>query len=269
LRYFFHIGYNGFNYRGWQRLPQTGEANVQVVIETQLSKILKTELSIVGCGRTDAQVHASQFFFHVDIEQPFNFDLAFRLNKNLPADIAIFDILPMEGFPHARFDAKERTYNYFIHTSKDPYLSNISALYLDKDLDIDEMRRAVLLLFKYDDYKALSKNVPADKSTICTVSKAKLYVSKSGDALRFEITANRFVNGMIRIVVHKLLQIGRKELSVDQFESYLVSKVAPSINKRAHPQGLYLSKIRYAFLDMPSRSELFNSLVSEVRWIDN
>ena len=67
MRYFIHIAYNGNNYRGWQKLP--GIVSVQQVIETKLSQILKRTIPVIGCGRTDAQVHASQFFFHFDAEQ--------------------------------------------------------------------------------------------------------------------------------------------------------------------------------------------------------
>jgi tRNA pseudouridine38-40 synthase len=266
LRYFFHIGYNGFDYRGWQKLPQIKGVNVQAIIETQLSSILKTDLTIVGCGRTDAKVHASQFFFHVDIEKEWDFDLLFRLNKNLPAGISIFDILPVDNSRHARFDATSRTYNYFIHTYKDPYLSDISAMYLRKDLNIAEMKKAVSLLPKYDDYKPLSKIGPLGKSTICKVTHADLYSDESGDCLRLEISANRFLRGMIRVIVHKLLLIGRGELSVEEFESYLISKIGPPIDRVAHPQGLYLSKVKYPFLDLPCRSQLFNALAHEARW---
>ena len=91
MRYFFHIGFNGYNYRGWQRQPKA--LNVQQVFETTLSQLLKIPISIMGCGRTDAQVHASQFFFHVDIEQAWDYDLLFRINKTLPSDIAVFEII--------------------------------------------------------------------------------------------------------------------------------------------------------------------------------
>lgn len=264
MRYFFHIGYNGYPYRGWQKLPQAH--NVQIIIETLLSQILKTNLTIVGCGRTDAQVHASQFFFHVDIADAWDYDLLFRLNKNLPPDIAIFDIIPMEGAPHARFDAIKRTYNYFIHTYKDPYLSTLSSLYLGKHLDLNEMKRAVLLLTKYDDYRPFCKNLSSHRTTICKIADANLYTDERGDNIRFEISANRFLSGMIRIIMQKLLLIGRKELRVDEFESHLISKEIPKIIKGAYPQGLYLSQVKYPFLDIPSRSELFNTLAHESRW---
>ena len=264
MRYFFHIGYNGFNYRGWQKLPQAN--NIQVIIERLLSQILKTNLTIVGCGRTDAQVHASQFFFHVDIEHVWDYDLIFRLNKNLPHDIAIFDIIPMDGLPHARFDAVERTYNYFIHTYKDPYLSTISSFYAGNHLNLVEMKKAASLLPKYNDYRPFCKNASALRTTLCRITRAELYTDERGDNLRFEISANRFLSGMVRIIMQKLLLIGRGELSVDEFEGHLISKETPKVIKGAYPQGLYLSQVKYPFLEIPSRSELFNSLAQESRW---
>jgi tRNA pseudouridine38-40 synthase len=264
LRYFFHIGYNGFNYHGWQKLPRAN--SVQVIIETQLSRILKTQVSIVGCGRTDSQVHASQFFFHVDIDNKWDFDLVFRLNKNLPDDIAVFDIIPVDSSQHARLDAISRTYNYFIHTYKDPYLSNISSLYLEKGFNIDEMKRAVALLTKYDDYRAFCRMVSAHRTTLCHITQANLYVDERGDNFRFEISANRFLYGMIRILMHQLLQIGYGKISIDQFEHELINKQSLGVKKAAHPQGLFLSQVKYPYLEIPCRSELFNTLSYADRW---
>jgi Pseudouridylate synthase len=122
VRYFFHIAFNGSNYRGWQR--QSKAHNVQQVVEETLTKVLKVPTFTTGCGRTDAQVNASQFFFHVDIYREWDFDLLFRLNKTLPDDIAVYDILPVSHNQHARFDATARTYDYFIHTYKDPFLGS-------------------------------------------------------------------------------------------------------------------------------------------------
>jgi tRNA pseudouridine38-40 synthase len=116
LRYFVHIGYKGSNYFGWQRQPD--KLSVQEIIEEKLAKIFKKPIIIYGCGRTDAGVHASQYFFHMDMEKSWNFDLFFRLNRILPDDIALFDIIPVDGEPHARFDAIQRSYDFFIHTYK-------------------------------------------------------------------------------------------------------------------------------------------------------
>jgi tRNA pseudouridine38-40 synthase len=258
-RYFFHIGYTGTLYSGWQKLPQNN--SIQQVIETHIARIVKKAVAINGCGRTDAHVHASQYFFHLDLDEHCIPELMFRLNKNLPHDIAVFDIIPMEGSPHARLDAVQRTYDYFIHRYKDPFLSNISSLYQEPHLDLEKMKAATLLLPRYKDYRGFYKIASKPKTTICTVSKASLLVDSTGDRLKFTISANRFLSGMVRIVVRRLLEVGRGRLSVAEFESYLIGSAVPNDVKSAYPQGLYLSKVTYPFLDIPSRTK-FDQLVN-------
>ncbi len=266
MRYFFHIGFNGFLYRGWQRQPD--EQNVQQVFETTLSQIFKEPITVMGCGRTDAQVHASQFFFHADISMPWDYDLVFRINKLLPPDIAVFEIIPVEENQHARFDATLRRYDYFIHTYKDPFLSQLSSLYLEKNLNVDKMKQAVTLLTRYDDYRAFCKRPNDYRTTVCKVTAASFVADASGDRFRFQISADRFLGKMIRIIVGKLLVIGQGKLSVDEFESYLITKETPAIFEPADPQGLYLSKVTYPFLDIPPRPD-FSAILQnkEDEWL--
>lgn len=252
MRYFVHIGYHGTNYSGWQIHP--GALSVQEVLQNALRQILKTPVAIFGCGRTDAQVHASQFFFHMDVKEEWEFDLLFRLNKLLPNDIAVFDIISMDGLPHARFDAVQRSYDYFMHNYKDPFLSRFSYYYAYKNLDVEKMRAAVALLPLYNDYRCFCKSPDKNDHTICNITSAQLYINEAGDRLRFQISANRFLGKMVRIIVGRLLEIGRGKLSINEFEHYLITKTTPAIIIPAHPQGLYLSKITYPYLDIPPRT---------------
>jgi len=257
MRYFFHIAYQGQHYNGWQKQP--GAISVQGVIETALEKILKQPVPINGCGRTDAHVHASQFFFHADIDQAFDFDLLYRLNKTLPQNIAVFDIIEMEGLPHARFDAVQRRYDYFIHTYKDPFLSNQSSFYLTPDLDLQKMKAAVNLLPQYKDYRAFCTQPNKYEHTICNVMEADLFVNEKGDRVRFHIASNRFLSKMIRILMGKILKIGQGELSVDAFEESLINLQTPKTLDPAHPTGLYLSKVTYPYLNLPPRTDFLHS----------
>ncbi len=240
---------------------------MQEVLETSLSKLLKYPVTVYGCGRTDAGVHASQFFFHIDIEYEWNFDLFFRWNRILPDDIAIFDIIPMDGQPHARFDAVLRTYDYFIHTYKDPFLSESSAFYLLPELNLVEMKKAVTLLPKYNDYRAYCKSPNKNKHTICNVSAANLLVNDAGNRIRFQISSNRFLGRMIRILSKKLIEIGSGNMSVDEFESYLITKKTPDLILPAHASGLYLSKVSYPFLDLPVKGHFLNES-TEYSWFE-
>jgi len=264
LRYFFHIGFDGHQYRGWQRQAQVN--SVQQVVETVLSEMLKEPVTVMGCGRTDAQVHASQFFFHLDIKNTWDYDLVFRLNKMLPDDIAIYEIIPVEENQHARFDAIQRRYDYFIHTYKDPHLNNISTWYPEKNLNLDLMKKAVDLLTKYNDFRAFCKSPDTYLHTICKVSSATLFTDAQGDRLRFQISADRFLGRMIRLIVGKLIKLGKGELSLDEFESHLITKQPPVILEVAHPQGLFLSKVTYPYLDIPTRTALTTMGDPEDRW---
>ncbi|RKR84988.1 tRNA pseudouridine(38-40) synthase [Mucilaginibacter gracilis] len=257
MRYFVHIGYHGTNYSGWQK--HAGALTVQQVLETALSQIFKTTIAINGCGRTDAHVHAAQFFFHMDVDAEWGFDLAFRLNKILPYDIAVFDVVPVNGLPHARFDAIQRTYDYFIHTYKDPFLNRFSSLYPD-ELNLQAMASAVALLPLYNNYRAFCKTPDKNEHTICNVTTALLYASADGSRIRFHISANRFLGKMIRIIVGRLLDIGTGKLSLAAFERYLTHPDVPQTITPAYPQGLYLSKITYPYLNLPPRSQFVNML---------
>lgn len=262
VRYFLHIGYHGGAYGGWQKHP--GTLNVQGVLEQAISKILKTPVAIVGCGRTDAQVHAAQFFFHMDVDKPWGFDMLFRLNKVLPNDIAIFDIIAMEGLPHARFDAIQRTYDYFIHTRKDPYLSNFSSYYPVKDLNFDNMKAAIGLLTQYTDYKAFCKSPDRNEHTICNIYSAALFTDEHSGKIRFNISANRFLGKMVRTIVGRLLKIGTGALTINEFEHYLAYPDEPQLIVPAHPQGLYLSKVTYPYLDIAPGTTFIGMLQSNL-----
>jgi len=252
LRYFFHISYLGTAYSGWQKHPNT--VTVQQVLETKLSQVLKIPIAINGCGRTDAGVHASQFFFHADLDVANTEELLFRLNRALPADIAIFDIIQVEDKRHARFDAYLRTYDYLIHTYKNPFISSTSSFYHLKNLNLEKMEKALQLLLLYQDYYAFCTTPSKYEHTICKVSSVGLFVSKDENHIRIQVSANRFLSKMIRIIVGKLLKIGTEKMSVDEFEHHLITKETPAILDLAYPQGLHLSKVTYPFLDLPNKA---------------
>ena len=258
IRYFFHIVYNGANYRGWQR--QSKVITIQEVLEDRLTQVFKDDIPCLGCGRTDAGVHAAQYFFHIDLKSEIKSDLIFILNKALPKDISVLDIIKMEGEPHAQFDAIERTYDYFIHTAKNPFLADLSSFYLLEKLDLNEIKKALQIIPNYKDFRAFCKTPDRHSSTICNVKSVKLFYNQQNNSLRFQFTSNKFLKSMIRIIVFKFLEIGKGELSVKEFENQLKSKETPRYNNLAYPQGLYLSKITYPFIDIEPKEEIFDVL---------
>ena len=261
--YFLHIGYDGSNYHGWQWQPNM--TTVQGTIENALERVFKTKITVYGCGRTDAGVHASQYFLHIELENAIDFDLKFRLNKNLPDDIAVFDVLKMEDQQHVRYDATLRTYDYFIHLYKDPILNKYSSYYEIDDLNFDAMQKAAAMLLKFDDFKAVCRKPHLYKHTLCTITEAKLFVDNDKQRMRFTITGNRFLRGMVRLSVTFLLRVGTGELTLEEFEHIMANKIDVPEKAPALPNGLYLSQIEYPYLKLDSKPNFCRMLMDGLR----
>ena len=121
MRYFVWFSYDGGQYHGWQIQPNG--VTVQSELEHALSMLLREPVSVTGAGRTDTGVHARRMAAHFDTDVAFDpQQLAHKLNGLLHQDIGIAEIVPVSPDMHARFSAKRRTYRYFVHTRKDPFL---------------------------------------------------------------------------------------------------------------------------------------------------
>lgn len=259
MRYFIHLGYDGGNYRGWQR-QESSPKTVQEVIEKALLKLFKTQVIVYGCGRTDAGVHASQYVIHINLDQAPSFDLQFRLNKNLPSDISIFEIFEVEEDQHCQRSAVARTYDYFIHWKKDPVLYHYSSFYQHLDLDFDLMREAAALILHTKDFKPLCKQPDLYPNTTCQITRCELFVNEELGRLRFSITSNRFLRGMIRYCVFFLLEVGGGKMSLHDFELILKQDKVLVNKLPAYPNGLFLSEIEYPFLKLKDSHQLIRML---------
>lgn len=241
MRYFFEIMYDGTHYSGWQN--QINAVGVQQIVEESLSKLLREKVAIVGSGRTDAGVHCKQQFFHLDTEKKVvPEELIIRLNSFLPKDIAIGSIKPVRPDAHARYDARERSYQYWITTKKNPLLTG-HAFYFFRNVDVDLMNQAASLLLGEHDFASFSKVKTDVNHFRCTIKKA-LWIRK-GDLLIFQITANRFLRGMVRAVVGTLLDVGSKKISIKEFQAIIQSKDRKKAGMNVPAEGLYLTKVKY------------------------
>jgi len=255
--YFLHIAYNGSAYRGWQRQPREIKS-VQAKLEDTLEKIIKEKITVYGCGRTDAAVHASQYFATIKITKPLSDNFIFILNRNLPYDISCIEIIEAQEHWHARYDATWRTYNYFIHTVSNPFINTISTITDNLDYNLIAMKKAMQLFTSYDNFGGLCLSPEKHNHTLCNVRNADIYLHENNSNMRFEFTANRFLKTMIRILVSKLLTIGKNELSLDTLEHCLQVGQPTIPLKPAPPQGLHLTKIEYPYLSRPNMSDIFH-----------
>lgn len=242
MRYFVELQYDGATYCGWQRQPDA--ETVQGVIEQRLSMLRRVPTEIVGAGRTDTGVNASFYVAHFDSDEAVDCaQLAYKLNKVLPDDIAILRIYEVEGDKHARFDAKQREYTYFLTPHKSPF-RRFSAWYFAVDLDVERMNRAATALLRYDDFTSFAKLNSNNKTNICHISHAQWVVESDG-VLRFTIRADRFLRNMVRAIVGTLVDVGRGRYTVEQFEDIIRSKDLSRSSAGAPACGLFLSDVRY------------------------
>ena len=145
MRYFIELSYKGTNYHGWQIQPDVN--SVQEEITKALETILQENLQIVGAGRTDAGVHASQMFAHVDTLKALTHEHIHKLNTVLPNDIVIKSIKEVLEKKHARFDAISRSYEYRILIGRDPFLYDTTWQLHQKKIQIEKMNEAAKILF--------------------------------------------------------------------------------------------------------------------------
>ena len=240
MRYFVELSYDGTPFVGWQRQP-AGDS-VQSCLEHALSILFRKPLSIVGAGRTDAGVHAHQLFAHVDLDEHVDQDLTFRLNKLLPKEIAVRNIIAVAQDAHARFDAVSRSYRYHITTQKNPFLQKRSYQFA-KPLDLDLMNQAAKILIDHEDFKCFSKSKTDVKTYVCDIQ--QVHWQQNGSELVFFIQANRFLRNMVRAIVGTLIEVGLRKISISDFEAILASRDRSQAGYSVPAHGLYLEKVNY------------------------
>ena len=245
-RYFIHLAYNGANYCGWQTQP--GLPTVQLTFEEALSTLLREKIAVVGCGRTDTGVHASDFYAHFDSESEIDGEqLTFKLNSYLPADLAVYEVFKVKDNAHARFDATARTYQYHVSDRRLPFRQGLySRIYFSPD--IQAMNEAAKVLMEYEDFTSFAKLHTQVKTNICHLSLA--HWDTVGEELVFTIRSNRFLRNMVRSVTGTLLDVGRGKLSIDALRRIIEQKDRCAAGVSMPPQGLFLTKVDYNFDDI-------------------
>ncbi len=241
MRYFIELSYNGKNYHGWQIQPDA--ISVQEKINNALSTVYQKDIQIVGAGRTDTGVHASQMFAHFDIDKFIDDNLVFKLNSILPNDIFIKAIFLVDDEKHARFDALSRSYEYKIWLGRNPFLLDFSWQIHSQKPNVTFMNEAAKLLLDYEDFESFSK-VKTDVHTFnCNVTEA-FWVQKDNQ-LTFHISANRFLRNMVRAIVGTLLDVGLEKISITDFKNIIESKNRSNAGLSVPAKGLFLTQIKY------------------------
>lgn len=239
------LAYRGARYHGWQTQP--GAVTVQSVIEDALTKMLRRTVRITGAGRTDAGVNASMMVAHLDLadDDPQPDRLLKGLNAIVGRDIAVYGMTPVAGDAHARFDATARTYHYYAHETKSPFVYPLS-WQAPAGLDYDRMNTAAALLLDVDDFTSFAKLHADTKTNICRVSRAE-WVGMGEGRRAFVITADRFLRNMVRAVAGTLVEVGRGKLSVEGFAEVVEARDRCAAGVSMPPEPLFLHSIDYPY----------------------
>ncbi len=243
-RYFIKLAYKGNDYSGWQRQPNA--LTIQEILEDSLSMILQQPVKLTGAGRTDAGVHASEYFAHFDLDQsitPKRLDnLVFKLNGFLTENIVAYRIFQVESNFHARYSAISRTYKYFITTVKNPFRQDLT-YFLYGPFDINLMNEASKVIMEYSDYTSFSKTETDTKTNICKIEYA--HWDSIDNELVFTIKADRFLRNMVRAIVGTLIMVGRGKLTIGELRWIIESKNRSNAGGSAPACGLHLVRIEY------------------------
>ena len=242
MRYFIECSYNGARYAGWQRQPD--DPTVQQTLEEAFSLILREEIAITGCGRTDADVHAQQYYFHLDTNQEFTPELLYRFNKFLPEDIGLHAVHTVPDNASARFDAVRRTYQYYLKFTKDVMSPGLALWYPHKDnLNFAAMQEVSNAITQYKEFKSFCKEGSDAKHYLCDVTQAR-WIFTERDAI-LTISANRFLRGMVRLIVGACLEVGQGKLTIEEIKTALDEQtpVPRAVSAPAH--ALHLVSVEY------------------------
>ncbi|ACF12916.1 tRNA pseudouridine synthase A [Chloroherpeton thalassium ATCC 35110] len=238
------LEYDGTDFAGWQRQPQNlHQKTIQGEIESVLCRVLQEPVELIAAGRTDAGVHAKAQVANFLTENSLSISrLKHALNGLLPSQIKIIEIEDAPENFNARFDAKSRTYRYFLLTRYSALLSRFTGIYR-YDFDARAMNACCQEILGQHDFTSFSKAGSQTKTRICTIEKARWYQRKNG--LMLEIRANRFLHSMVRLLVGTMIKVGNGELSVQDFDAIFSAKDVCLAATSAQPQGLFLWHVEY------------------------
>lgn len=238
------LKYQGAAYCGWQKQANNNKT-IQFEVERALSKVANEPISVVCAGRTDAGVHATCQIIHFDTQaKRSDYSWLMGVNSDLPDDVRVVWVKEVPDEFHARFDALERTYQYYICNRKihSPFI-NDTVTWHGVPLDETRMQAAANHLIGTHDFNAYRASSCQAHSPVRTIK--SLDVTRDGDFIVITVTANAFLHHMIRNIAGVLMLIGEGKRDVGWSLEILKGKDRTLSAKTARPKGLYLTSIVY------------------------
>lgn len=239
--YKLHIQYDGSNYCGWQ--IQKAHPSIQQTMKDAIEVLIREKISLNGSGRTDSGVHALGQVANFSCEQKLDlYRFRYSLNNTIPNDIAVPKIEEVDPTFHSRYDAKSRTYLYFISRNKTPFFKSYTHFYYSP-LDIQYLNQLSKLLAGERDCTSFTKREAETENKICNIFNAQWRSSK--DFSIFRIEANRFLHGMVRTIVGTLLDFHKEKKPFDELTAILETMDRKTAGEAVPAKGLFLYKVKY------------------------
>jgi tRNA pseudouridine38-40 synthase len=239
------IEYDGTNYHGWQR--QAAEPTVQAEIEKALSAMTRSDITLIGAGRTDAGVHALGQTAHFRCETRLDPEAIHKgLNSLLPPDIAICDCRLVPEEFHARFDAHSKIYRYrILNRAARAAVGRNYSWFIHRPLDIRAMRQAAHFIVGRHDFKAFESAGSPRAHTVRNVMAAEWIEEREQGLLTFQIEADGFLRCMVRNIVGTLVAAGIGRIQPADVAAILASRDRRRAGATAPPQGLVMVEVKY------------------------
>lgn len=236
------IEYDGTNYVGWQVQPNG--TSVQQTLEEGLRRLLQQDIQLTGAGRTDSGVHARGQVANCKIESGISPDSLRRgLNGLIPNDIVVLSAEEVPDSFHARNSARERFYRYQLAMVETALQRTFSWYVGGYALDLPLMTACAAQIVGEHDFTSFSKLDAGRDNFLCTVQCAEW--RREASNLTFEISANRFLRGMVRTLVGTMVEIGRGHRPFQEFEKIIKAKDRRLAGMAAPAKGLFLEKVVY------------------------
>ena len=223
---------------------QPNQRTIQSEIENALKIVCRTECKLTGSGRTDTGVHAAGQVAHFDLVGELDLVRVLRsLNGILDEDIAVLDLKRVPNNFHARYDAVERHYGYYLSTVKTALHAKTTA-FVTHLVDIHSIQQAADILVRKADFSSFCKTQSATTNRVCDIRRATWTVLPDGRQ-KFAIVGDRFLHGMVRAIVGTLLQVGSGSRKPFELSQILDSRDRRAAGPAAPPHGLSLEKVVY------------------------
>ena len=243
MRFLIKFSYDGTNYSGFQ--TQKGKETIQEKLEKALTVINNNKTTkITATGRTDKGVHALCQYGHADINVNITEKkLKSALNSNLPEDIHVISTKIVDKDFHARYNVKEKEYQYLINTGEYNPLQRNYIFQYNHELNINKMQETIKYFLGTHDFRAFVTDNKEKENCIRTITEAT--IKEENNLITIIFKGDGFLRYQVRNMVGILIRVGEDKLEPDKVKEILESKDRTKSGKTAPPQGLYLVNVKY------------------------